>query len=219
MRTNREQNAITLSQRKVLQFLRNFFNRYNYSPTIAEIAAGIGIKSRGVVHRYLQALADTGFIKVTPGKRRNISLLQLHAGCLPLVGKIAAGQPIEAIENVEWLNLYEKLFSEDKFLLRVQGGSMIEENICDGDIVICQKSSIASDGQIVIALIDQTYTTLKYIKYSKEVSSQRSQRSEKSKCEEYITLMPANKEMQPKTYAAYRVQVQGIFVGLLRFAL
>lgn len=192
---------LTKSQHKILLFLKSFFQKNNYSPTIAEIAEAIDIKSRGVVHRNLQAIAQNGFIKIITGKRRNIELIQERFGCLPLIGKIAAGIPIEAIEDVEWLDLSTRLFSGEKYLLKVKGDSMIEENICDGDIVICEKNSTASNGNIVVALIDQAEATLKRIKYNKDGT---------------ITLFPANCNLKPQIYSSTRVTVQGIFVGLLR---
>lgn len=191
---------LTKSQQKVLQFIQLYSDKYDCVPTIAEIAKGIGIKSRGVVHRYLQALITAGFIKTIPNKHRNIQLINSKSGYLPLVGKIAAGQPIAAIENIQWFNIADKLIGEDRYLLKVIGDSMIEECICDGDIAICRKTNTAQNGEVVVALIDNHEATLKRIQYSKD----------------NITLIPANAALQPITYRSDRIQIQGVLIGLLR---
>ncbi|MCK4869536.1 MAG: transcriptional repressor LexA [Gammaproteobacteria bacterium] len=191
---------LTKSQHKILKFLERFFSNNGHAPTVAEIATGIGIKSRGVVYRNLQAIATKGLIRFIPGHRRNIELINSRLGYLPLVGRIAAGLPIEAIENVEWFNIAEQLAGDNRYLLQVKGDSMIEDSICDGDIVICEQAKAANNGQIVVALIDNQEATLKRIKYSSDS----------------VTLIPANATLEPMIYARDRVQVQGVFVGLLR---
>lgn len=191
---------LTKSQHKILKFLERFFGSNGHAPTVAEIATGIGIKSRGVVYRNLQAIATEGLIRFIPGHRRNIELINSRLGYLPLVGRIAAGAPIEAIENVEWFNISEQLSGDNRYLLQVKGDSMIEDSICDGDLVICEQAKAANNGQIVVALIDNQEATLKRIKYNNDS----------------VTLIPANATLKPMSYARDRVQVQGVFVGLLR---
>jgi repressor LexA len=193
---------LTKTQYKVLKFLQQFAVENDYAPTIAEIAAAIGIKSRGVIHRHLQAIEKNKYIKIIAGKWRNIELTNRGLGYLPLLGKIAAGSPIEAITDLKSVNLKETLFGTDKFLLKVSGESMIEENICDGDLVICKQTNVAQNHDIVAALIDQQEVTLKRIKYNKDT----------------VTLIPANSVLKPQTYASKRVEIQGVFVGLLRLA-
>jgi repressor LexA len=194
---------LTLSQIKTYQFIKNFIKQYHHSPTAAEIAKGIGIQSRGVVHRYLKALAAAGRIELLPNRHRNILLCDNeHPNAIPLVGCIAAGKPIEAIsqdESVDMLNLFT---GPNRFGLKVKGDSMVDEGIMDGDIVICQQSETAKSGQIVVALIDNQQATLKRIRFEPSNNA--------------IELIPANSNYQSATYPAERVQIQGIYVGLIR---
>lgn len=195
---------LTASQHNTYQFIKNYIQKYGYAPTEAEIAMGIGIKSRGVVHRYVHALKDAGYIKVAPGKRRNIALIdkpnqQMYS--LPLVGKIAAGYPIEAITNDNALDLTEYLLGPNRFVLKVSGDSMNGDNILDGDYVVCESRTNATSGDIVVALIDNQEATLK-----------RLQREKNNK----VKLIPSNISLQPMLYDAERVNIQGIYVGLLR---
>ena len=120
---------------------------------------------------------------------------------LPLLGRIAAGLPIEAIEHNETINLNDFFVRPGRFVLRVQGDSMIEDGIFDGDMVIVESSSTARDNEIVVALIDREEATLKRLQNHGDGS---------------ITLMPANASMQPFRYSAERVQIQGIVVGQFR---
>lgn len=195
---------LTASQYNTYQFIKNYIQKYGYAPTEAEIAVGIGIKSRGVVHRYVHALKDAGYIKVTPGKRRNIALAEEANQpnySLPLVGKIAAGHPIEAIANNEMLDLSQYLLGPNRFALKVSGDSMIGDNIMDGDYVVCESRTNATNGDIVVALIDNQEATLK-----------RLQREQDNK----VKLIPSNTSLQPMIYHAERVNIQGIYLGLLR---
>lgn len=201
MRTNR----LTDNQRKTLDFIQRYIAIHGVSPKLQEIAKGIGISSRGVAHRYVQALADAGFVKTGGGKHRGIRLLKATPGqdasTLPLLGKIAAGKPIEAIPGEDQIDLRD-FFGDNNFAVRVQGDSMIEAGIMDGDTVIIEFRETANDGDIVVALIDETEATLKRFK-----------RSHKGR---YIKLIPANKEMEPMVYEASRVRIQGVLIGQLR---
>ena len=194
---------LTRSQDKALSFIRHFIKNNNYSPTVAEIAEGIGIKSRGVAHRYLKALARLGCIELTPNRHRNIRLLDRdHRNKkLPLIGYIAAGQPIEAIPQQETIDLAGVFLGEQRYALRVKGDSMIDEGIFDGDVVICEQADQARNGQIVVALIDDSEATLKQIFYQKDGT---------------VKLVPANVSMQPVIYPATKIRIQGIYIGLLR---
>jgi repressor LexA len=124
------------------------------------------------------------------------------SAALPLMGSIAAGSPIEAITQQETIDVSQIFLGPNRFALRVKGDSMIDEGILDGDIVVCEKADNASNGQIVVALIDNEQATLKRL--------QRNQNNS-------ITLLPANAKHKPQSYPADRVNIQGIFVGLLRF--
>jgi repressor LexA len=196
---------LTDKQRLTLDFIERYIARHTVSPKLQEIAEGIGIRSRGVAHRYVQALADTGFIALDNGKHRGISLLKPNPhrseSVLPLLGRIAAGRPIEAIPGEDQIDLQD-FFGHNNFAVRVQGDSMIEAGILDGDTVIIEFRETADDGDIVVALIDEAETTLKRFK--------RSHRGR------YIKLIPANKDMEEMVYEASRVRIQGVLIGQLR---
>jgi repressor LexA len=196
---------LTDKQRLTLDFIERYVATHTVAPKLQEIADGIGIRSRGVAHRYVQALTDAGFITLNNGKHRGIQLLKPNPhrpeSILPLLGKIAAGRPIEAIPGEDEIDLRE-FFGHNNFAVRVQGDSMMEAGILDGDTVIIEFRETANDGDIVVALIDESETTLKRFK-----------RSHKGR---YIKLIPANKDMEPMVYEASRVRIQGVLIGQLR---
>ncbi len=195
---------LTRAQQKTFEFIQDFILTEQYSPTVDEIANGIGIKSKGVAYRYVKALADAGLIRLIPNRRRNIALVDApnQAMALPLVGAIAAGQPIEAIAQQESVDLQALLgYATNRYALKVKGDSMIEEGIFNGDIVICEHCDTANNGDIVVALIDNQEATLKRLQRNRDGT---------------ITLIPANAALSPMVYDADRVQIQGRFIGLLR---
>lgn len=200
MLTRREQNT--------LDFIREFIQEKGYAPTMAEIAVGLGIRSKGVVHRYVKSLEEAKQLNIIPNRRRNIQLINLklnHVASnneIPLLGKIAAGRPIEAIVDDRTVDL-NHLTGDDRYALKVVGDSMIEDGIYDGDLVICEKSETAPNGAIVVALIDQQCATLKRLYRNADNT---------------VTLKPANAEYLPLIYESSRVDIQGIFVGLVRMA-
>jgi repressor LexA len=193
---------------KILKFIQQFVSQNQYSPTVAEMMDNIHLKSRGTIYHYLKELEAENQIMIKKGKHRNIELVsqlkressnESNALNLPLLGKIAAGKPIEAILNHEPINL-RKLGGEGKYALKICGDSMIDEGIRDGDLVICRHTNTANNGDIVVALVDNAFATLKrfYLKENK------------------VTLKPENTKFQPVTYNADRITIQGIFLGLLR---
>ena len=202
---------LTDRQRQTLNFIRSYIDEYSYPPKLKEIGDHLGITSRGTVHRYIRALEEENLIRVSTGRSRGIELVKNEPASekvtsdiendLPVAGTIAAGLPIEAIEDQETINLNEFFVRPGRFVLRVQGDSMIEDGIFDGDMVIMESCQTARDNEIVIALIDQDEATLKRIKNNQDGS---------------ITLMPANSSMQPFRYSAERVSVQGRIVGQFR---
>ncbi len=201
MRTN----ELTDNQRKVLDFIQSYVEVNEVSPKLQEIAEAIGITSRGVAHRYVQALVDAGFLETHSGKHRGIRLLpsepERSATALPFLGKIAAGKPIEAIAGQDEIDL-SNFFGANSYAIRVQGESMVEAGIMDGDIVVIEFRETANDGDIVVALIDEEEATLKRFK--------RSQQGR------YIKLIPENSDMEPMVYEAERVRIQGVLIGQLR---
>ncbi len=197
---------LTKKQHEVYQFIVDYINEYGYSPSYGEIAGGIGTSSRGSVLKHVKALEEAGVIERKENINRSIRLvhnpqMQEPVG-VPLVGKIAAGKPIMAFEHVEHVDL-NCFFSQGKpaFLLVVQGDSMKDGGIYEGDYVLIQPSQTARDGQIVVALVDGYDTTLKRFYHSTQGT---------------VTLIPENKTMQPMTYSQERVQIQGIMIALIR---
>lgn len=196
---------MTPLQHKIYGFIRQYTLEQGYAPSLAEIAQGIGIspKSVSLISRNIHALAEAGELKLGAKGYRNIEIVGGgEAGLtLPLMGRIAAGTPIEAIESKQEIDLTGMLQGNDNYMLQVKGDSMIDEGIFDGDLVICRQANQAREGDIVVALIERQEATLKRISY---------------KIRDRITLIPANPTLKPKAYLPQHVQVQGIFVGLLR---
>ena len=198
------ENILTLTalEQKMLRFIRSHLAQHGQGPTLNEIGTTLGISSKGTVHRYVQALVEKGYLHHTERGWRGIRLTDIpHSHTtLPLVGRIAAGRPIEAIPDQDELNLAD-FSSPDNYALEVQGDSMCEIGILDGDIVIIKSQATANDGDIVVALIDDQEATLK-----------RLRKIDGSK----IKLIPENSQMQAMVYDAQRVQVQGVLVGQIR---
>jgi repressor LexA len=192
--------------RQVYDFVRAYVARHGYAPKLREIAAHLGIASRGVVHRHLRALEQEGLISIESDLARGIRLRKGRDAAawpftLPLLGRIAAGRPIEAIPGEDEIDLSEFFVNGNRFVLRVRGDSMIEDGILDGDMVVVDKRETADNGEIVVALIDGTEATLKRLQKNRDGS---------------VTLRPANSRMAPMRYPAARVRIQGVVVGQFR---
>jgi repressor LexA len=197
----------TDSQRKTYNFISHFIDQHGYAPKLPEIAKGIGITSKGTVHRYVQDLIKEGLLECEANRHRGIRLVvekrdQAANQEIPLLGKIAAGEPIEAIQESQPIALNDFFYGNNLYALQVKGDSMIDAGILDGDLVICEQRAIVKDGDIVVALIDQCEATLKAIKRNLE--------------EKTITLIPYNARLKPITYAPERITIQGKFKALLR---
>lgn len=193
---------LTETEGRILEAIQGHILREGRSPTLAEIGLSSGIRSKGTVHRYLNTLIEKGYLNRSDGSWRGIELVQTpqRSYTLPLVGRIAAGQPIEAIPDHEVLDIGELLLGDGRFALRVEGDSMIEAGIFDGDWVVIREQSTADEGDIVVALIDHHEATLKrYFKRDDEV-----------------VLLPENSELKPMYYAAQRVTIQGILIRSIR---
>lgn len=193
---------VTPTQHKIYEFIKQYVDKHEYAPSLQEIAHGIGIKSRSLISRYVHALQKAGHLELADEGHRKIRLTCSNDDmALPLVGKIAAGLPIEAVAQQDHLLLKDLLVGEGRYALMVKGDSMIDEGILDGDIVICEKRNHADEGEIVVALIDNQEATLKRIHFSTDGK---------------IKLIPANSAYKAQIYAAHQVNIQGVFVGLLR---
>ncbi len=201
--------AITRRQRQVYDFLAGFIEKHGYSPSFEEIGEGMGLSSLATVHKHISNLAEKGLIKRQENRSRSIDVLPVRTrvrqrlseqSALPLMGRIAAGQPIEAVENPESISIGDLTRSRDVFVLQVTGASMQDEHIVDGDYVLVEKTSTARNGEIVVALVSGSDATLK--RFYKEGDQ--------------VRLQPANSAMQPIYVPAHNVQVQGRVIGVLR---
>ena len=194
---------LTTQQKKVQNFIRAFIQRHGHSPSLREIGEGVDIQSRGAVHRHVQNLIDRGVLKRRRSGWRTLELVETAetSNSLPLLGKIAAGRPIEAIPGHDEINLAEMLLGEERYVLQVEGDSMIDAGILDADLVVIQRTDTADDGEIVVALIDDEEATLKRLFH---LSGRR------------IKLVAENRNLAPLIYPADRVRIQGVLTGQLR---
>ncbi|MEM7682271.1 MAG: transcriptional repressor LexA [Planctomycetota bacterium] len=205
---------LTPKQKRILRLIRDTRLSKGYSPTMQELGEMLGV-SKVTVFEHVEALIKKGALRRDPNKARSLEpvdeadLPDEHRGSrLPLVGSIAAGSPIEALEQDQYLDL-ESVFAPThgpasgvrKFVLRVRGDSMIDEQIRDGDYVVCEQRNVARNGQTVVALLDTGEATLK--KYYREPDGT-------------IRLQPANDKYEPLRLPAEQVQVQGLCIGVVR---
>ena len=198
--------AVTARQRQVYEFIRRYLEVNNQPPTIAEIGKQFQMTSPASVHSIVSSLEREGLIRRIPNVSRGIELIEQESPGeefeVPLLGTVAAGQPIEAILSHETVAAPKNMVGRGRmFALRVRGDSMIEENIQDNDIIIVSSQQTAENGQMVVALIDGNYATVK--KFYREP--------------DFIRLEPANPQFKPifiKT--PERIQIQGVVRGLIR---
>jgi len=201
--------ALTRRQKEILDFISSFVDSYGYSPSFEEIADFFGYRSLATVHEHLSNLEEKGYIRKNYNESRSIELLDpdmgLQAVDLPLLGTVAAGEPIEAVEEKETLSVPEDMVAGggrgEHYVLRVRGDSMIDEQIRDGDYVVVQSRDDAHNGEMVIALVDGESATMK--KFYREEDGR-------------VRLQPANPELSPIFLDEERVRVRGIVVGVIR---
>jgi len=203
--------AITRRQREVYDFISGFVQKNQYSPSFEEIGEGLGLTSLATVHKHISNLEKKGLLTRDYNRSRSIDLVAPKGRLkqamavnstmvLPLVGRIAAGQPIEAIQNPETISLADFVRSKDVFVLEVNGESMQDEHIMNGDYVLVEKSKTAHNGDIVVALVNGSDATLK--RFYREG--------------DHIRLQPSNAKMQPIMVPAAAVEIQGKVIGVLR---
>lgn len=158
---------------KVYEYVKKYFEENAYPPTVREICANVGIKSTATAYSYLEKLKDNGLITKTPDKKRAFSLTKKRTFQeAPLVGTVTAGTPILAVENIEnYVPLPPEFSNSDNdiFLLRVQGVSMIECGIFDGDKIIVKKQNTADNGDIIVAFFDESSTVKRFYKRGKKI--------------------------------------------------
>jgi repressor LexA len=203
--------AITKRQRQVYDFIADFVQRNNFTPSFQEIGDGLGLSSLATVHKHITNLEKKGLLNRDYNRSRSIDLLPpkgrmkqamaVNTGMvLPLMGRIAAGQPIEAVERPETISLADFVRSKEVFVLEVSGDSMQDEAILSGDYVLVEKTKIAHNGDIVVALVEGTDATLK--RFYREGDK--------------IRLQPSNAKMKPIMVHARDVDIQGRVIGVLR---
>jgi repressor LexA len=198
---------LTEREQDTLDFIRRYLDEQGRAPLVSEIAEGLGISSQGTTHRYIQALVDAGLLVRHIGRTRGLQLAEqvapepLSALTLPVMGKIAAGRLIEAVSDESEIDLGDMFIGSGRFVLKVNGDSMIDKAILSGDYVVIQSQQTAHHGDIVVALVDGYDATLKTLLMNDDGT---------------VTLMPANVNYEPITLPAHRVAIQGIVVGQLR---
>src|SRR5438132_11967810 len=177
---------LTKRQREILDYLNEFIQQHGYAPSLEEIGRRFGLSSLATVHKHLTNLQEKGFIKRAWNRSRSVEMIPTQTAGrsvdLPLLGYVAAGVPIEAIATAETIAVPEDLVGRrDTYVLRVRGNSMIDEQICDGDLVIVEDRTAAQNGEMVVALLSGSDVTLK--KLYRENGK--------------VRLQPANPTMQP----------------------
>jgi len=201
---------LTIKQKKLLDYIKSYYQDKDLFPTFEEMKDNLSIKSKSGIYKLLSSLEDKGYIEKIPHKARALKLndlkknsIQTDKTILPFLGRIAAGNPIEAITgSFEQISVPNYLINnkEEHYTLEVNGDSMIDEGIFDGDIVIICKTNFAQTGDIVVALIDENEVTLKKFRSFKNS----------------IALEPSNKNFKTRIYGEDRVKIQGKLVGLIR---
>jgi len=205
--------ALTRRQKEVMDFLAKFIEENGYSPSYEELAAGLGLASLATVHKHVQALEAKQYLRRSYNHSRSLEIGERYfaeerarhgqaaAPSVPLLGRIAAGTPVEAIANPETLHFSDFAGAPNVFALEVRGDSMIEDHICNGDFVLVEQTSDIKNGDIVVALVDGTEATLK--RYFAEPDGR-------------VRLQPANSNMRPIVVDASALQLQGKVLAIMR---
>ncbi|MEZ0293333.1 MAG: transcriptional repressor LexA [Solirubrobacteraceae bacterium] len=200
---------LTKRQQEIFEFIKKYSARYGYPPTVRDIGKAVGLASSSTVHAHLANLEKVGLLRRDPSKPRAIEMLDkavdaaksavTGGGGLPLVGQVAAGQPILAEENIEdYVQVPQIAGGDDgEFILAVRGDSMVDAGILDGDFVVVQRRDTASDGEIVVALVGEEATVKRFFKES-----------------DHIRLQPENATMEP--IRTRDVSIVGRVVGVFR---
>ena len=186
---------------KVMDYIRRFSEENGYTPSVREIGAYCGIKSTATVHSYIERLQEKGYLNKAENKKRAVTLGKSGSVNIPLLGTVTAGQPVLAYEN------YEEYYSfplgefrgEDLFMLHVQGTSMINAGICDGDKIIVRRQQTAADGEIVVALVGESATVKRLFRRNGK-----------------IILHPENEVLDDFVFNPEEVSILGKVVGLIR---
>lgn len=196
---------LTQRGKDTLKFIEDFMRQNDYAPTMEEIAVGLGIKSVGSTHYYVEQLLKAGELERLDNRSRGLRLKPVtesdRSGVLPMMGKIAAGRLIEAVPDESEIDVGAMFAGSGRYVLKISGESMIEKGILPGDYVVVDGNKQAKDGDVIVALVDGFDATLKTMLLNNDGT---------------MTLMPANPAFEPLTLAAARVRVQGVVVGQMR---
>ena len=205
--------ALTKRQKEVLDYIADFVDENGYSPSYDELAQGLKLASLATVHKHIQGLESRNYlrrgfnqsrsIEVSPKylQERRKSKAPLEVGHVPLAGRIAAGKPVEALENQDVLHFADFMGKGETYGLQVTGDSMIEDHICSGDYVLVERVPTVANGEIAVALVNGSETTLK--RFYREPDGR-------------IRLQPANSAMQPIYVDPANLQIQGRVLAVLR---
>ncbi len=203
--------ALTKRQKEVLDFIAGFVDENGYCPSYEEIARGLNLASLATVHKHITVLETKSYLKRGFNQSRSLELAPRYIqeqrrtkpvpGEIPLLGRIAAGAPVEAVEQSETLSFADFVGSGETFALEVRGNSMIDDHICDGDRILLEKAGQARDGDIVVALVAGNETTLK--RFYREPG-------------DMVRLQPSNPALKPIVVPARDVQIQGRLLAVLR---
>ncbi len=202
---------LTKRQKQVLDFIAGFVDENGYSPSYEEIARGLDLASLATVHKHISVLESKTYLKRGFNQSRSLELTQKYVqeqkrwkpdtAQIPLLGRIAAGQPVETVEQSEVLNFADFTGNGNNFALEVRGNSMIDDHICDGDLILLERVSEARDGDIVVALVSGSDTTLK--RFYREPG-------------DMVRLQPSNSVLKPIIVPAGEVRIQGRLLAVLR---
>ena len=197
--------VLTKRQKELIDYIEDYLGRHGYAPTLEEIGEHFGLNSLATVHKHLTNLENKGLIRRTWNHSRAIEMVpqqkRSKAVELPLLGRVAAGHPIEALENADSISVPESFVRKrNTFVLRVAGNSMIDDGIWDGDYIVVEERPSAENGETVVAVIDGAATV------------KRLYREKGGK----IRLQPANDAMKPIMAAAKDVEVRGVVVAVMR---
>ena len=204
--------ALTKRQKEVLDYLVSFMNKNGYSPSFEEIAHAMKLTSLATVHKHLSTLETKGFVRRGYNQSRSIEVTQLpkpvseqviarRSNELPLIGRIAAGLPVEAVEEKESISLADFTRGHNNIVLQVKGESMRDDHILDGDFIVVEQTQVVNPGEIVVALVEGQDATLK--RFYREPGGK-------------VRLQPANSQMAPIVVPASDVRIQGRVIGVLR---
>ncbi len=186
---------------KVMDYIRKFTEENGYTPSVREIGQECGIKSTATVHSYIEKLQTKGYLSKTDNKKRAVAIGKSTGVSIPLIGTVTAGQPIFAYENYEEYYTFPQgeFKGDDLFMLRVQGSSMIDANIFDGDKIVVRRQETAENGEIVVALVDDSATVKRFYYRNGK-----------------IVLHPENEALSDMIFEPQEVRILGKVVGLMR---